>query len=391
MFVVRYRISCSRGRLGYVQYILYFHVCCYVFIRMCTYRVLFTPPLLHCVTFMNFVCTRHAHYYFPTGEKSNMIQLQNNILQNHVLQLGDVIISNMDGSVSDITEAEGVSDKLEGQTPVHLLAHPDDYGEGDECTIKNSMPFTLKAPGNTKKQIDFEESSSVSSLSNDLSPSFDQLQERYVSDNDWMVTKIVSKEMDFSSEVHNPDNDQNIDDCNSLPCFGVSRTKSSDLSRDSSFDQNLRTCHLLKSISDSSEETGDPFLTFIINQYKFSRRQLVVGFVIFCLIFIAIIASICMNNLLIPDKGASTLDDMSPNYPTLSDDPKDYQAEYQSMPTRSTNKSPASKSSKSDAVTDAIQSHHPTKNFRKVMPTSKVKHESKFNSNKIDSSIEDPP
>lgn len=100
--------------------------------------------------------------------------------------------------MSDITEAEGVSDKLEGQTPVHLLAHPDDYGEGDECTIKNSMPFTLKAPGNTKKQIDFEESSSVSSLSNDLSPSFDQLQERYVSDNDWMVTKIVSKEMDFS-------------------------------------------------------------------------------------------------------------------------------------------------------------------------------------------------
>jgi hypothetical protein len=100
--------------------------------------------------------------------------------KNNPTKPQELHMEQIDASVSDITEAASYADQLRSFGPVHLLGDTLSDG-GDMSTIENEMRFALGAHQkiSLRQQTDLvedvEAKSTVSSLTNDSFPSFDEL------------------------------------------------------------------------------------------------------------------------------------------------------------------------------------------------------------------------
>jgi hypothetical protein len=201
----------------------------------------------------------------------------NNIMlymKPQILQLGDMVVDNNDhASVSDITEAEVIDQ-------AHLLDVLQEEDGDDEYVMKDNIRFALT--GNVG--VDAEVKSTVSSLTTDCYPSYNELQKKYTRGPSWEGDE---------NDVENPAVIQNTDDQKGLPWYSrESRTSLSDRSQD---EKKSPTTHRSNSQSDTISGRSSGFLSYVASQYNGSKKSIVVTLVFFCIVLIASATSLSVG------------------------------------------------------------------------------------------------
>lgn len=202
-------------------------------------------------------------------------------------------VEQIDMSMSDITDAASLDDRLRALSlaPVHLLgALPDGESDEDEHIVRNEMHFALRdtheAVLRQADSVDAEDKSAVSSLTCDFYPSFDELNKRYMRNN-----QVCTAKQDL------------IDAENPSIAQGTEVDKISPSKR-------------FRKQSQSSD-----YKESCIALFDVSPKKLIAAAVVMLLALIAIVASTSVNsNDRARNNKAAVLDSLNPDSPTNEHD-----------------------------------------------------------------------